>query len=174
MSTARPVRGHAQPQPQQPQERHPADPGPTDPDVLDWNSQIENEGGNFVLLAEGSEVQFEVTKFEQGWSEKKACPMASLTLICEDSEGTQARVYEHLLLHKSNEWRLCAFFVCIGLRKHGEPFAMGAAWSQVPGAKGMAVLTIEPAEGRYPEKNKIKKYLDPVDTTPEQGAPSFG
>jgi hypothetical protein len=164
MSTARPQR----------QQQHPAEPPPQNPDVLDWNDQIENEGNEFELLPEGTEVEFTVAKFEQGWSDKKGCPMASLTLTCTDAEGRNGRVYENILLHKTSEWRLCAFFVAIGLRKHGEAFAMGPAWKQVPGAKGMAVLTIEPAEGRYPAKNKVKKYLDPVDTTPEQGTTTGG
>jgi hypothetical protein len=100
--------------------------------------------------------------------------MASLTLTCQDADGRNGRMYEHLLLHKSHEWRLCAFFIAIGLRRHGEAFNMGPAWAQVEGAKGMAVLTVEPAEGRYPAKNKVKKYLDPVDTAPEQGTTTGG
>lgn len=154
--------------------QHPAEPPPQDPDVLDWGDTVENEGSDFELLPEGTEAAFEVIKFEQGWSENKSCPMAKLTLTCTDSEGRQARVYENLLLHRASEWRLCQFFVAIGLRRHGEPFAMGPAWRQVPGAIGLAVLTIEPGVGRYPAKNKVKKYLDPVDTAPEQGSTTGG
>lgn len=130
--------------------------------ALEWDDAIENDGEDFSLLPEGSEVVFVVTKLEKGQSQKLNCPMAIVTLKCAGDAG-RTIVTENLILHSSCEWKLCQFFTAIGQRKHGEKLV--PRWNEVPGATGNARLTIEKWTNRHgvvKESNKVKNFLNPV------------
>lgn len=130
--------------------------------ALEWDDAIENDGEDFSLLPEGSEVSFTVTKLEKGQSAKLRCPMAIITLKCVCDAG-RTNVTENLILHSSCEWKLCQFFTAIGQRKHGEKLV--PRWNEVIGATGNARLTIEKwtnRNGVEKESNKVKNFLNPV------------
>ena len=59
-------------------------------EALDWNSDISNDGQDFVILPEGEYV-FQVVDLEKGrhsGSEKlQPCPKATLTLEVRTAEG---------------------------------------------------------------------------------------
>lgn len=134
----------------------------TNKDAFDWDSVIENES-NFVLLPEG-EYEFTVTGFERGYfngSEKmSACPKAELTLTIETAQGT-ATVKHNLFLSRRTEGLICAFFICIGQKKHGEPLRMN--WQQVVGSKGRCKIGIRTYNNN--DYNEVKKFLEPGETT---------
>lgn len=105
---------------------------------LDWNDAIENDGQEFVTLDEGDYI-FEVTGFERGrfpgGPKIPACNKAALTLMVKADDGV-AVIKTDLLLYKTMEWKLSAFFRCIGQKKHGERVEMD--WNHIVGCKGRA------------------------------------
>ena len=106
--------------------------------MMDWNDSIENDGKGFVVLEEG-DYNFTVTNFERGrhpGSEKiPACNKAIITMQVATPAG-EANVKTDLILYRSMEWKLSAFFRCIGQKKHGERLTMN--WNKVIGSKGRA------------------------------------
>ena len=137
---------------------------------LDWDSEIENESPEFVLLPEG-EYEFEVISFERaryaGGEKLPPCNQAKLKLKIETPEGI-ATVSNNLFLHSRTEGLLSAFFNCIGQKKHGEKVQMN--WGRVIGARGRALIGVR----TYNEKefNEVKRFLDPVDAA--SATPSAG
>lgn len=129
-------------------------------DILDWNDRIEDDGsGEFTILPPG-EYAFKVTGFEKQHSNNSQAPMAKVTLEVEH-DGELVNVFDYLVLTKKAEWKLCSFFRCLGLKKHGEPFVM--QWNRVVGATGRAKLHVEKytkKDGTAGESNKVKQYLD--------------
>lgn len=153
--------------------------------ALDWNDEIENDGGAFSIIPEG-DYAFGVKSFERGrhaGSEKiPACNKAVLTLTILGPEypfkpDKLGEVTANLFLHSKFEWKLCQFFTCIGLRKHGEKLRMD--WSRVPGAVGTCHVGIRKwtgNDGKEHESNEITEFYDPETSPlkPEEQTDFFG
>ncbi len=130
---------------------------------LDWNDTIENDGQEFIVLPEG-DYNFEVTNFERGRfpgsAKIPACNKATLTLQVKTPEGI-ATVRTDLLLYRTLEWRISAFFRCIGQKKHGERLAMN--WNTVLGARGHAHFkprTYTDKDGNARQANDVSRFYD--------------
>lgn len=110
-----------------------------DNNIMDWDSPIESDGAQFLILPEG-DYTFTVTGFERGHypgsAKIPACNKASLTLTVELPEGGSATCKEDLILYRTLEWKLASFFRAIGQKKHGERVVMD--WSKVLGSRGRA------------------------------------
>ena len=135
----------------------------TEKDSLNWDDAIENDGQEFIILPEGDYV-FTVVDVERGWyngsAKMSACNMAILTLEVRTPEGT-ARITNRLYLNRAVEWRISAFFRCIGQKQHGERLVMD--WSRVPGAKGMAHFkprTYTGQDGQERQANDVARWID--------------
>ena len=91
--------------------------------AMDWEDTIENES-NFRIIPEG-DYSFTVSKLTRarynGGAKIGPCPKAILDLDVVTPEGV-VTVQHNLLLHTRCEGLLCAFFTCIGQRKHGQRF----------------------------------------------------
>ena len=133
---------------------------------FDWDSAIEHDGQEFVVLPEG-EYEFEVVGFERqrytpaGNSKVPPCPMALIRLRMSDGVQT-ADVEERLYLHSSFEWKLCQFFTCIGQRKKGDRLVPN--WRAVMGARGKCRLsqrTWTDRNGGERKNNQVSEYLEP-------------
>ena len=89
----------------------------TSVDEIGWTDEIEDDGSGNILLPEG-DYNFEVTNFERGrfpgGPKLTPCNKAMITVRVDTEEGS-AFVKFDLLLHRSVEWKLSAFFRCIGL-----------------------------------------------------------
>lgn len=141
---------------------------------FDWDSPIEHDGEEIVVLPEG-EYDFEVVGFERqryspsAGSKVPPCPMAVIKLRMDG-----ATVEERLYLHSTFEWKLCQFFWCIGQRKKGERLIPN--WRAVIGARGrcrLGVRTWTDRGGNERKVNQVLEYLEPAD----QGAgmdPAYG
>jgi hypothetical protein len=126
---------------------------------LSWDGQIANEEGGFELLPAGK-YSFQVVKLEKTTSNTSGAPMAVVTLRVETENG-HAEFKDYLVLTVAAEWKLCAFFRAIGLKRTGEPFVMN--WNLVEGSKGRAEITVEKytkKNGDQGESNKVKAYID--------------
>lgn len=130
---------------------------------MDWNDAIESDGQEFVVLEEG-DYNFEVTGFERGrfpgGQKIPACNKAALTLQVKTDNGI-AICRTDLLLYRSLEWRLSAFFRCIGQKKPGERLVMD--WNTVIGSRGRAHFKPRPytdRDGNDRVANEVDRFYD--------------
>lgn len=130
---------------------------------LDWNDIIESDGQEYITLKDG-DYDFTVTAFERGrfpgGTKIPPCNKASLTLQVETEVGT-ATVHLDLLLYKTMEWKLSAFFRCIGMKKHGEKLSMD--WTCIVGTTGRAhfkTRTYTDRDGNERTANEVDRFYD--------------
>lgn len=130
--------------------------------AMDWNSNIENDGREFIILPTGN-YPFTVVKFEKGYFEGSAkidpCPRADLTLAVETKNGN-VNIHTNLLLDRTFEWKIGGFFRSIGLKEKGKKIKMD--WSKVQGAKGIAHITRDTwvdRNGNERESNNVAYYV---------------
>lgn len=144
--------------------------------VFNWDDTIINDGNElpFVILTDGV-YEFEVTKLEktfyQGNSAKipASCPEADLELTVKANGGISI-IRERIFLYDDMEWKISAFFRCLGLKEHGQSVKM--PWDKVIGAKGKASISSRTWTGNDGEEKKsniIKNYIDADKTV---GTPS--
>ncbi len=129
---------------------------------MDWDDAIENDGQEFIILPEG-DYNFTVTDFERGrfpgGPKVPACNKAALTLQVKTKDGI-AMIRTDLLLYRSLEWRISAFFRCIGQKKHGERLVMN--WNKVVGSKGRAHFKPRTytKDGEERQANDVDRFYD--------------
>ena len=130
---------------------------------LNWDDEISVDGEEYILLPEG-DYNFLVTNFERGTfpggPKIPACNKASITVQVFTENGA-ANVKFDLLLHRSVEWKLSAFFRCIGQKKQGEKLVMN--WGTVLGSNGRAHF--KPRQytnqnGEVKEINDLDRFID--------------
>ena len=133
-----------------------------DNNIMGWDDVIENDGQEFVVLPEG-DYTFTVSNFERGsfpgGAKIPACPKATVTLNIDNNQGVAtARV--DLLLYRTVEWKIAAFFRSIGQKKHGEKVAMN--WNKVVGARGKAHFKPRSytKDGEERKVNDVDRFLD--------------
>lgn len=131
--------------------------------LMDWNDSIETDGQEYVLLPEG-DYNFTVINFERGrfpgGPKVPPCNKASITVQVNHKDGV-ATVKFDLLLYRSLEWRISAFFRCIGQKKHGEKLTMD--WNIVIGSQGRAHFkqrTYTNQAGEEKVINDIERFVD--------------
>jgi hypothetical protein len=131
--------------------------------LMDWNDSIEEDGQEFILLPEG-DYNFTVTNFERGrfpgGPKVPACNKAAITAQVDTKDGI-AIVKFDLLLYRTLEWRISAFFRCIGQKKHGEKLTMD--WNKVIGSKGRAHFkqrSYTNNQGEEKFTNDIDRFID--------------
>ena len=141
--------------------------------IMDWDDEIEEDGVSYTLLPEG-DYNFTVIEMERSQTSGKGklpvCPQAALVLSVSDGDGNYSKVHENIILHKSLEWKMSAFFRAIGNKKHGEK--VKPKWNEVIGAVGRAHFGIEEFtknDGTPGKKNVVRKYFDYDDKNFETG-----
>ena len=138
---------------------------------MDWDDAIENDGQEFIILPEG-DYNFTVTDFERGRfpgsAKMSPCNKATLTLQVKTEDGI-ASIRTDLILNRLVEFRISAFFRCIGQKKHGEPLKMN--WQLVPGSSGKCKVGIRTYNGN--DYNEIKKFLEPEEKAATAPLPGF-
>jgi len=127
--------------------------------LMNWDDAIETDGQEYILLPEG-EYNFKVTNFERGRFVGSAkipqCNKATITIQIEAKEGTTSVKFD-LILYRTLEWRISAFFRSIGQKKHGEKLTMD--WGKVIGSKGRAYIK----QRSYTNQNGEEKFINDVD-----------
>ena len=145
---------------------------------LSWDSEITKDSSGFVLL-EAGEYDFTVKSFTRarhgGSAKLPSCPKAILKLgIIDPATGEELTQLEHnLFLHSKVEGLLSAFFVSVGMKKHGESTKINFEGSI--GKKGRCKIKIEEwtkDNGEKAQNNRIDRFLEPEEKEPE--APPFG
>ena len=135
----------------------------TDNRIMDWDDVIQDDGQEFVVLPEG-DYTFTVTGFERGRFPGSAklppCNKATLTIRIDNDQGPATARFD-LILYRTLEWKIAAFFRCIGQKKHGEKLAMD--WSSLPGARGRAHIrprSYTTRDGEEHQVNDVVRFYD--------------
>lgn len=130
---------------------------------MDWDDAIENDGQEFIVLPEG-DYNFTVTNVERGRfpGSAKMLPSnkATLTLQVNTDEGV-AYVRTDLILNRLVEWRVSAFFRCIGQKRQGERLVMD--WNHIVGCQGRAHFkprTYTGRDGNTRQTNDVDRFYD--------------
>lgn len=133
--------------------------------ALDWDSEISAES-DFSPIKDGK-YAFEVVGFERGYydpqpgSKMIACHTADLRLRLVGEQGPVGELRQRLFMTKKMEWRLSAFFVSIGQKKKGEPFAPN--WQKIIGSQGMCeVVRRMNKDGSTSDYSEVKRFLPPA------------
>lgn len=141
-------------------------------EALDWDSTIETDGEEIEVLEPGTH-EFEVVNFERarflGSAKLPECNKAIITVVVPTKKG-KARVRFDLILCKSLEWKISAFFRCIGQKKHGQPLKPN--WNTVIGSKGEADFINKTYTNKYGEEvtiNDISNFHDKVNFLEDEG-----
>lgn len=136
---------------------------------LDWDAEIVKDS-EFVLLQPGL-YQFTCLGYERTQhvptnpnAKLPSCAKAIVSINIKANEG-ETTLKHNLFLHNSVEGLLSAFFGAIGLKKKGEPFKMGPAWSQIAGTTGVCKVGIREHNGNQYNEVKSMIYKDDVDIT---------
>lgn len=127
-------------------------------ELLDWDSELENDGQQYVIVPPG-DYTFTVTDIERGnYNGSNKLPPCKMVTIkgTIDTDLGNATFSENLYLVRKQEWKLSAFFRCIGMKKHGEKLRM--EWSKVPGSRGKAKFKNDKYNGNL--YNKIDQFYD--------------
>ena len=134
-----------------------------DTNIMGWDDVIEDDGNGFILLEEG-DYDFTVTGFERGRhngsAKIPACNKAIITLSIDSPQGV-VEIKENLILYKTMEWKISAFFRSLGLKKHGERLTMD--WDHVLGAAGRAHIVQREYignDGTNKKANNVGYFID--------------
>ena len=137
--------------------------------LLDWDDEIAEEEP--ALLPDG-DYDFTIVNFERdrfsGSEKMPACNKAVVTLQIEHEQGA-TQVKHSFFMLKRNEGQLGEFFVCIGIKKRGEPLRPN--WNAIIGAKGRCKLGRRTYNGK--EYLEVKKFYEPTTVSPVGGARGF-
>ena len=135
----------------------------TDSNIMDWGDVLESDGQEYILLPEG-DYNFTITNFERGRfpgsAKIPACNKATVTLQVDTPDG-KAKTKLDLILYRSLEWRISAFFRCIGQKKQGERLTMD--WGKVLGSRGRAHFkprTYTGRDGQEHQANDVASFYD--------------
>ena len=131
-------------------------------EVFDWDSEIESDGKEYVTVQPG-DYAFTVTKVERqnypgnqsSGGKIPACNLAVVSGEIDVPKG-KATFRERLYLYKGYEWKLSAFFRCLGLKKHGEKLRMN--FNEAVGKRGMAKFGNHEYNGST--YNQVEQYYD--------------
>jgi hypothetical protein len=137
--------------------------------AFDWDSEIENDGNEFVLFP-ACEAIIEVVEMERAVvsnGKYTGSPMAKLKLRATHPEHGTTTINENLILHSNMEWKMCQFFTCIGQRQHGEK--LRPRWQEVVGSTGRVKVLVDEYQATdkagnkvVRQNNKIDKWMDPL------------
>lgn len=131
---------------------------------LGWEDVIQQDSAG-GLLPEG-EYSFVITAVERmrhgGSAKLPPCNKVILTLGVADEAGNSGQLKHNLFLHTKCEGLLCAFFLAIGLRQHGEALRM--RWDII-GRRGRCQISHRSYTGNdgvERKTNDIDRFLEPA------------
>lgn len=130
-----------------------------DNNIMDWDSAIESDGSQFIVLPEG-DYAFTVTGFERGRYPGSAklppCNKASLTLTVELPDGQTATCKEDLMVYRDGDRIRPNPYIAISRAAFAEVKSLAAEFGLTPANRTAIIanaLTVE----------KSKKELDPME-----------
>lgn len=147
----------------------PQQPAPAADEALGWDSAVQYDGQEFVLLPEG-DYPFTVTGFERarhpGSAKLPPCSMAKLTITVHGGASGDTNITHRLFLHTKTQRLLGAFFASIGQCKSGDTFT--PRWDAVLGSRGQCHVSVREyvkKDGTPGQSNEITRFLPPPEPT---------
>ena len=129
-------------------------------EVYDWDGEIADESGEFILLPEG-DYKFTITGYERanfdGSDKIPPCHKAIVTFRIHAPEG-DVDLTDNFMLCKKMEWKLSSLFLSVRLKEHNKPLRMN--WQALYNRQGYCHVYIEKyrkKDGTEGQSNKIKK-----------------
>lgn len=143
---------------------------------LGWDDEVSQES-TFTLLEEG-DYRFRFVSMERGRhngsTKLPACNKAICKLAILNEQGqTLTELTHNLFLHSSVEGLLSAFFLALGVKKHGEPLNISQGFRAGVGQTGYCHIYVDKwtgDDGKERESNKIKYFIDPEKAPADQAA----
>lgn len=137
------------------------------PKALDWDDEIERDGGSFTVLPAGiypftTGPAIGRERYE-GSTKVPACPQAVITVTVDGGALGKTTFDEKLKLVTNLEFVLTSFFISVGARKHGEKFKMD--WAKATDASGVARIEIYSWDKKDGSGkgygNRVAEWLEP-------------
>ena len=132
--------------------------------ALDFGCEITQES-QFVDIPDGT-YDFKVESIERGQhngSDKiPPCSKLVVRLAVKMPDGSEPTIMENFFLWSTVEWKLSSFFICIGMKKKGEPMPACNWMTEIPGRTGRCEVKKQP-DKNDPSKSytHVDKYLEP-------------
>ena len=133
--------------------------------ALEFGCEITQES-QFADIPDG-EYDFKVESIERaqhnGSEKVPACGKLVVTLAIKMPDGSEPTIKENFLMWSTLEWKLSQFFICIGLKKKGEPMPATNWLTEIPGRTGRCTVKKQPGKDD-PSKlyTHVDKYLEPA------------
>lgn len=136
---------------------------------LGWDSEIENEGSEFIV-AEPGDYDFTVIGFERarfaGSDKMPPCNQAKLSIRIDIPGASGECVIKHnLFMWSTLEWKISEFLISIGQKKKGEKVAPN--WNAVIGSRGRCKVKKRSFKSKNTGEdlwtNDIEKFYAPAD-----------
>ena len=132
--------------------------------ALEWGQEISQES-QFVDIPDGT-YDFKVESLERGQhngSDKiPPCNKMIVRLAIKMPDGSEPAIQEQFIMWSSMEWKLSQFFICIGLKKKGEPMPACNWMTEIPGRTGRCEVKKQ-VDRNDPAKayTHVDKFLEP-------------
>lgn len=138
-----------------------------------WDTPIkdDNKNTNSFPVAKPGEYEFEVEKIKgREYTPKPSsrigkCAQIDLQLRVETPEG-DVRVFDRLYSDPLTLWKMTAFAKSIGI--FTDMMTPGDILQKAEGEIGKAYIKLIPANGQYPEKNEVGRYIEKPAADPEE------
>ena len=134
---------------------------------LQFGGEIREES-RFRDIPDG-EYTFRVERIERarhnGSEKVPPCSKMVVHLSVLLDDGSEGHLSEQFLLWSSMEWKLSAFFICIGMKKKGEAMEACNCMTEIPGRTGRCRIKQTP--GRTDSSRTyahIEAFLEPQTT----------
>ena len=145
-----------------------------------WGDAIDpKEATQTAQLLPECEAVFSVEKLDRQRKEYGKfglCNVAVLTLLAQDAaadNGPQVEITVQLPLVASMRWKVLAFAVAIGQRKHGDEGLFTPNWAAMVGRTGMAKVGVREYTDRHGVKRKANEILEFLPPATEAEADNF-
>jgi len=130
----------------------------TTDEILGFDAEINEE--ERLPLEPGLYV-FKVKAFEPSASQSSGVPLSMVTMLLysPDSPTPVGKIRDWFPMTRKAEWKICAYFRTIGMKKHGQPLRMD--W---PGSVGkFGICQIIEEEYNRNIRAKVGAYIDNED-----------
>lgn len=128
---------------------------------LGWDDEITADSEKeYVLLPEGTYdfiIKSPIKRTRTSGKGKIPASNAAVVTLTISYNGTNVSIPTTLILYSTLEWKLSAFFECIGLKKKGEPLRM--QWNNVVGKGGKCVISHREYNGST--YNNVERFVVP-------------
>lgn len=128
---------------------------------IGWNDEITAKSEKeYILIPEGTYdfvIKYPIKRTRTSGKGKIPPTNAAEVTVTINYNGNDVNIPTTLILYSTLEWKLSAFFECLGLKKKGEPLKM--QWNEIVGQTGKCVISHREYNGST--YNNVEKFVVP-------------